>query len=91
MGHRRPDDIAVVNGQTTAFEGNTTPWNEMGIKKYNQKISQVGADMALREEGLIDRAIWFGTEPLPTGGLGGALRIALEEAGIEYWHVPWHP
>jgi hypothetical protein len=61
----------------------------MTFDKYTFKLNQLGADLALRAEGKVGRIVWFGTELLPSTGYGGALRAALEQAGVEYWHVPW--
>lgn len=89
LGSRRYDDLAEVRGQLTGFEANTTPWGRMTQTQYQRKMDQVGADHENLISGKIDRAIWFGSEPLPDKGLGGQLAEAIRRAGIEYFHVPW--
>jgi hypothetical protein len=79
----------MIGNQRVGFEANTTPWENMSIEQYTRKIGQVTADLALVKEGKVDRVIWFGTNLLPTVGLGGELIKVLEQSGIEYWHVPW--
>lgn len=88
-GARKFDDLASIAGKEVGFEANTTPWASMTREQFDRKMAQVGADYALMKEGQVDRVIWFGTETLPTTGLGGMLRQALEDSGIAYWHVPW--
>jgi RHS repeat-associated protein len=90
LGSRRVDDYKIINGERIGFEANTTPWARMTPEKLSHKLDQVAADFALVKQGNLDRVIWFGTEPLPTTGLGGILRSALEESQIPYWVVPWH-
>jgi RHS repeat-associated protein len=86
LGSRKFDDFDYATG--TAFEGNTTPWEQLTDRKLQDKLDQVGADIALlRENREVKRVIWFGTEPLPSSGRAGQLRQALEDAGIEYWVV----
>jgi hypothetical protein len=87
LGSRRYDDFDDVTG--TAFEGNTTPWNQMTPEKLQEKLHQVGSDVMLLNypKSGVNKVIWFGTEELPTTGLGGQLRDALQQAGIPYWVV----
>jgi hypothetical protein len=84
LGSRRYDDFDPKTG--TAYDGNTTPWNEVTPEKLQHKLEQVGSDILLLKDpnSGVKKVIWFGTEELPTTGLGGQLRKALEEAGIEY-------
>jgi len=87
LGSRRYDDFDPATG--TAFEGNTTPWSQMTREQLQRKLEQVASDLLLlrdRNSG-VRRVVWFGTEELPTTGLGGQLRQALQEAGIPYWVV----
>jgi hypothetical protein len=88
LGSRRYDDFDHVT--RTAFEGNTTPWSQMTAEKLQAKLHQVGSDILLLNDPkrAVRRVIWFGTEPLPTSGLGGQLLQALQQAGIPYWFVP---
>ena len=84
LGSRRYDDFDSKTG--TAYEGNTTPWAWITPKKLQEKLHQVGSDILLlkdRKSG-VKKVIWFGTEPLPTTGPAAQLRIALEQAGIDY-------
>lgn len=62
----------------------------MTEEKLSHKLQQAGSDFALLKDpqSPVKHVVWFGTEPLPTDGLGGKLRQALEEAGIEYFVVP---
>ena len=86
FGSRRFDDFDLRTG--TAFEGNTTPWSQMTHEQLSRKLDQVASDFALlKTNPRIKRIIWFGTEPLPTTGLGAQLREALKMAGIEYWVI----
>lgn len=86
LGSRKFDDFDKDTG--TAFEGNTTPWSQMTQEQLSRKLDQVGSDFALLKKNKdVKRIVWFGTEPLPTTGLGGQLREALQNAGIEYWVV----
>lgn len=87
LGSRKFDDFDDLT--KTGFEGNTTPWSQMTQEQLSRKLDQVGSDFALLQQknGPVKRIIWFGTEPLPTTGLGGQLREALEKAGIKYWVV----
>ena len=90
LGSRRYDAFDAVTG--SAFEGNTTPWSTITMEKLQFKLAQAGADVALRAEGAaglnpIRKIIWFGTEELPTSGLGRQLREALERADIQYYVV----
>jgi hypothetical protein len=56
--------------------------------QLSRKLDQVAADMALLETNPgVQRIVWFGTEPLPTTGLGAQLAEALKQAGIPYWVV----
>jgi hypothetical protein len=89
LGSRRLDDVQRIDGVRIGFEANTTPWARMTREKLAQKLDQVSADWELVASKRLGRVIWFGTEPLPTTGLGGQLRAALEQAGIPYWVVPW--
>jgi hypothetical protein len=84
LGSRRYDDFDKLTN--TGYEGNTTPWNEMTLEKLQDKLHQVGSDIMLLKDPRsgVKKVIWFGTEELPTSGLGGQLRTALEQAGIEY-------
>lgn len=60
----------------------------MTREKLSQKLDQVAADFALlKTDPIVKRVIWFGTEELPTTGLGGQLLQALQGAGIPYWVV----
>jgi hypothetical protein len=61
----------------------------MTPEKLQAKLNQVGSDiMLLRDPNSgVNRVIWFGTEALPTTGLGGQLRQGLQQAGIPYWVV----
>ena len=87
LGGRKFDDFDDATG--TAFEANTTPWSQMTQEQLSRKLDQVGADLAIlrQKNGPVKRIVWFGTEQLPKGGLGGQLREALQKAGIEYWVV----
>jgi len=86
LGTRRFDDFDDING--IAFEGNTTPWSRMTDEQLSRKLDQVGADFALlRANSEIKRIVWFGTEELPTTGLGARLRDALKSSGIDYWVI----
>ena len=89
LGTRIFDDMARIDGKLVGFEANTTPWATMSEKTFARKMTQVGSDYALLREGAVDRVIWFGTEALPSSGMGGQLSRALQNAGIEYWMVPW--
>jgi len=82
LGSRRLDDYDVINEVRIGFEANTTPWARMTREKLAHKLDQASADFSLLVQNKIDRMIWFGTEPLPTTGLGGILRKTLEDAGI---------
>lgn len=87
LGSRRYDDFDPRTG--TAFEGNTIPWSQMTPEQLQRKLEQVASDLMLlrdRQSG-VRRVIWFGTEELPTTGLGGQLRQALQQSGIPYWVV----
>jgi hypothetical protein len=84
LGSRRYDDFDSKTG--TAYEGNTTPWSWITPKKLQEKLHQVASDILLlknRRSG-VKKVIWFGTDPLPTKGPAAQLKIALEEAGIDY-------
>jgi RHS repeat-associated protein len=85
---RRYDDFDEAT--KTAFEGNTAPWSTLDPETFSRKMDQIGSDSALLKDPQsgIKRIIWFGTEPLPTTGLGGIIQRALEDAGIHYWVVP---
>jgi hypothetical protein len=87
LGCRKFDDFDDLT--KTGFEGNTTPWGQMTLDQLSRKLDQVGSDFALLQQrnGPVKRIIWFGTEPLPTTGLGGQLREALEKTGIRYWVI----
>ena len=86
LGSRRFDDFDWSTG--TGFEGNTTPWEEMTAEQLSRKLGQVGSDFALlKTDSGVNRVIWFGTEPLPTTGLGAQLREALQKCNIPYWVV----
>ncbi|MDB5347772.1 MAG: hypothetical protein JWP89_6149 [Schlesneria sp.] len=86
LGSRKFDDFDKAT--LTGFEGNTTPWSRMTQEQLSRKLDQVGSDFVLlKTDTNIKRIVWFGTEPLPTRGLGAKLRQALQEAGIEYWVV----
>jgi RHS repeat-associated protein len=86
LGTRRFDDFDPRTG--TAYEGNTTPWSQMTQEKLSKKLEQVGSDFTLMKvDPRVRKVIWFGTEELPTTGLGGQLREALKKAGIPYWVV----
>jgi hypothetical protein len=86
LGSRKFDDFDFKTG--TGFEANTTPWSTMTLKQLSRKLHQVGSDFALLKTNPdVKRIVWFGTEPLPTTGLGGQLREALQKAGIPYWVV----
>jgi RHS repeat-associated protein len=83
LGSRRFDDFDFKTG--TAYEGNTTPWSQMTQEQLQRKLDQIGSDFALlKTDPTVKKIVWFGTEPLPTTGLGGEIRTALEKAGIEY-------
>jgi hypothetical protein len=87
LGNRRYDNFDDTTG--TAFEGNTTPWSDMTQEQLSRKLDQVGSDIAiLAEDNEVNQVIWFGTEELPTTGLGAQLREALQQANIPYWVVP---
>jgi RHS repeat-associated protein len=87
LGSRKFDDFDDLT--MTGFEANTTPWAEMTLEQLARKLDQVAADFALLKTrpNEIKRVIWFGTEELPTSGLGSQLREALEQAGIPYFVV----
>jgi hypothetical protein len=86
MGTRRFDDFEPAT--ETGFEANTTPWSSMTSDQLSRNLDQAAADFTLlRTNPDVKRIIWFGTEELPTSGLGGQLRQALEKSGIEYWVV----
>jgi hypothetical protein len=86
LGTRKFDDYSPLT--RTGFEGNTTPWSEMTQDQLTRKLQQAGSDWGLLQlNPRVERIIWFGTEPLPTTGLGAQLREALEKAGIPYWVV----
>ena len=86
LGSRKFDDFDFRTG--TAFEGNTTPWSRMTEEQLSRKLDQVACNFAIvRTNPDVNRVIWFGTEELPTTGLGGQLRQALQRAGISYWVV----
>jgi hypothetical protein len=86
-GTRIPDDFDRSTG--TIFEGNTTPWSEMNERQFDRKMQQAMDDIQLvRNDPRVNRAIWFGTEPLPTTGFGGRLAQRLKDGGIPYWVVP---
>ena len=89
MGSRRFDDYDRMTG--TGFEGTRTNWAKMDQATFNHKMDQIAADWALMadSDSKVRRVVWFGTHPLPHTGRGGQIRRALEEAGIEYWVVPW--
>lgn len=60
----------------------------MTQEQLSRKLDQVGSDLALLKTNPdVKRIVWFGTEPLPTTGLGGQLREALQKVGIPYWVV----
>jgi len=86
-GMRIYDGFSTING--TAFEGNTTPWNEMTWGKFNQKMTQIAADKAILNtpDSPVKRVIWFGTQPLPSTGYGGVIGAELRAAGIPYYVV----
>lgn len=96
IGTRRYDDFDAATG--TGFEANTTPWSKMTDAQLARKLDQVGSDYALLALGRqgksaapdqipVRKVIWFGTEELPTTGLGAQLRTALKQAGISYYVV----
>ncbi|MFN0197435.1 MAG: hypothetical protein ACKVT0_11880 [Planctomycetaceae bacterium] len=86
LGSRKFDDYDETT--STAFEGNTTPWSRMNHDQLSRKLNQVGSDFALsKTEKAIKKIIWFGTEELPTSGIGARLREALHQSGIAYWVV----
>jgi RHS repeat-associated protein len=86
LGCRKFDDFDDLTG--TGFEGNTTPWSRMTHDQLSRKLEQVGSDFALlKTDPRVKRIVWFGTEELPTTGLGGQLRQALKDSGIPYWVV----
>jgi hypothetical protein len=69
----------------TGFEANTTHWSQMTQPQLSRKLDQAAADLALlKTNSDVQRIVWFGTEELPTTGLGGQLRLALEQCGIPY-------
>lgn len=88
LGSRRFDHFDATT--RTGFEGNTTPWSQMTQDQLQRKLEQVASDLMLIRDPRsgVNRVIWFGTEPLPTTGLGNQLREALQGAGIQYWVVP---
>jgi hypothetical protein len=80
------DDFDFTTG--TGFEANTTPWSQLTEEQLSRKLDQVASDFALTKTNPdVKRIVWFGTEELPTTGLGGQLRRALQQAGISYWVV----
>jgi hypothetical protein len=86
LGTRRFDDFDIRT--LTGFEGNTTPWSQMTQAQLSRKLDQVAGDMVLLETNPgVQRIVWFGTEPLPTTGLGAQLAEALRRVGIPYWVV----
>jgi hypothetical protein len=86
LGIREVDDFDLADG--IIFDGKTTPWSIMTVDQLTRYLDEATKDgILLREHPDIKRAIWFGTEPLPYTGLGGQLRDALEQQGIEYWVV----
>jgi hypothetical protein len=86
LGTRRFDGFDRATG--TFFEANTTPWSQMSQKQLSRKLAQVSSDFALmRTNPEVKRIVWFGTEGLPSTGLGQQLREALARSGISYWVV----
>ena len=86
LGSRKFDDFDFTSG--TGFEANTTPWSQMTEEQLSRKLDQAASDLALmKTHPHVNRVVWFGTEELPTTGLGGRLRQALQQAGIPYWVV----
>ena len=89
LGSRIVDHSEFIDPTTrTAYEINTTPWEEMTEAQRTRKIEQVAKDWQLLRDGKVDKVIWIGSEPLPNDNLGGQLKNALKSAGIEYRHVP---
>jgi len=86
-GSRKFDDFDPIT--KTAFEGNTTPWNDITLEQLSRKLDQAAADFAILKDypDVVKRIVWFGTEPLPTTGLGNQLRTALQDMGIQYYVV----
>jgi hypothetical protein len=86
LGSRKFDDFDDLTG--TGFEANTTPWSRMTREQLSRKLDQAGSDSALlKTNPQVRRIIWFGTEELPSSGLGGQLKQALMDAGIPYWVI----
>jgi hypothetical protein len=86
LGSRKFDDFDFKTG--TGFEANTTPWSQMTQEQLSRKLDQLASDFALlRTNPDVKRIVWFGTEELPTTGLRGQLRQALEQAGVPYWVI----
>jgi hypothetical protein len=86
---RVADDYDPITGILT--EINTTPWSTMSQAQLSRKLKQAGQDFDLIKRGGIKGAVWYGTEPLPTTGLGGQLAKALQDAHIPYRVVPLPP
>jgi hypothetical protein len=93
LGSRIVDHSEYIDPTTrTAYEINTTPWERMSEAQRTKKIEQVGKDWQQLHDGKVDKkadkVVWIGSEPLPTDGFGAQLKKALDNAGIEYRHVP---
>lgn len=91
LGARKYDDF---HGGT-AFEGCSHDWSNLTQDELSRKLDQLGCDLDLlaNPDSEVTRVIWFGCNPLPTDGLGGQLREAIDAARsagyrIEYWHTP---
>jgi RHS repeat-associated protein len=79
---RFADDYDRKTG--TLREFNTRPWASLTQEELSFKLKQVAKDITLLESGAITKAIWYATEAIPSEGLGGQLRRALDEAVIKY-------
>jgi hypothetical protein len=92
---RRPDDWDPISG--TIGEASLLRWSELDLdnvnswdfKEFNRKLGEAEADgWLLRNNPLVNQAIWYGPEPLPTSGRAAEITWLLQKNGISYQVVP---
>jgi len=56
LGARKPDDIGSIAGERIGFEANTSSWSRLTRKDFGRKMDQVGADLDLLDQHVLDRS-----------------------------------